>query len=220
MPESPGVSPLQEGQLLRHLLRNTIILGLTGLTPAAAFPCGNAVMLENDEASRLVAKAETDLQEGRYQKALKRLYHGDLEVESQALQRRIELVTSTALLRLGRFSDAAWAFDALHQREPKNTIVETRLGETLARLGTKVAREKALAILSSLESRDLVADEHGFLALAKLRDESGDVAGRDRALTRCKAMAKDAAICVLTKAAPKQEKPRPKSTKAWGGASS
>ena len=193
----------------------SIILGLGFLAPTAAFPCGNAVMLETDEASRLVAKAETDLREGRFGKALARLHHGDIEVDSKELGRRIALVTSTAQLRLGNITSAAWAFDALQQANPGDPLIETRLGETLSHLGTKAADDKALALLVALEKRDLIADEYGFLALAKLRAKTGDAEGRDRALTRCRAMAKDAGLCTLSAPA-KPAKKSPKVSKAYG----
>lgn len=193
----------------RFELTTTAILGLAAFTPGVALPCGNAVMLETDEAARLVAKAETDLREGRYGKALGRLHHGDTEVNDRALQKRIDLVTSTARLRLGQVTSAAWSFDSLHQQHPDDPVIETRLGETLSRLGTKAGDQKALAILSGLETRDLMADEHGFLALAKLRDRTGDQAGRDRALERCRAMAKDASFCAVRP--PKTKEPSKKS---------
>lgn len=193
----------------------SVILALGAFAPAAAFPCGNAVMLKTDQAAKLVAKAETDLLEGRYRKALSRLYDGEIEVDSSDLERRISLVTSTARLRLGQVTDAAWSFDALHQAYPGDTIIETRLGETLSRLRTKVADAKALSLLESLEKRDLMADEYGFLALAKLRDKTADAEGRDRALTRCRNMAKDASMCTLSAPAKRSKRSAPV-TKAYG----
>lgn len=202
--------------MTRHQAPLTIVLGLAAFAPSAAFPCGNAVMLETNEAAKLVARAEADLQEGRYQRALSRLHHGDVEVNSQPLQKRIDLVTSTAMLRLGQVTNAAWAFDALSQRHPDDALIATRLAETLSRLGTQAGDTKALSILESLEKRDLVADEHGFLALAKLRDRSGDTEGRDRALTRCRAVAKEASFCSVETKSRSKTKSTPKAVRTYG----
>lgn len=57
--------------------------------------------------------------------------------------------------------------------------------------------EPAFTALNGLAKDDLLTDAHGWLTLARLRDAKEDAAGAKAALTRCKAMAKDASICTV-----------------------
>jgi hypothetical protein len=54
---------------------------------------------------------------------------------------------------------------------------------------------EARQILLDLERRDLVPDADAWAALAKLRNGAGEDQDRDRAVARCRAVARDARTC-------------------------
>jgi predicted Zn-dependent protease len=201
--------------MTKHVLAGVLVCLL--VHPRAGFPCGNAIFLETDEATRLIAKAEKALQSGKYRKASRLLHGGDVRVRSAGLYKRIRVVTAVANLRRSRVAEAAWQLDRLHQDNPKDPFIKTRLGEVLSRIGTKRANDKGLEILSALDRKDLIADEHGYEALAVLYHRAGRLADRDRALTRCRSIAKNGDVCgdrLKPKARPKPQ-PKNKSSKTF-----
>lgn len=77
-----------------------------------------------------------------------------------------------------------------------DAIVESELGEAMAKVATHRAQGKAM--LETLAEKDLLASPEAFNTLAALRKADGDTSGEAAALTRCKQMAKNAEICGAT----------------------
>ncbi len=88
---------------------------------------------------------------------------------------------------------AVSALSAVAASKKDDPGVETELSEAMARLPE--FREQARTRLENLATRDLIASPEGYATLARLRAQSGDADGEKLALTRCKAMAKSAALC-------------------------
>ena len=205
-PRAASVPSKREGTSMTKNLFAIAIATAVGV-PSAAYPCGNAVMLEGDDAVRLVASAEAALEAGRAQAAWRKLVRH--EFGEYALHRRAELVLSAALIQLGKTEQAVDRLRYLTKNSPKDTVVRTRLGEALSFSKRRVERKKALRMLSDLADRDLMADARGYLALARLQARFGNEGGRDAALTRCRAMAKSPKLCVvpaMTKTAPRAKR--------------
>lgn len=181
-----------------------LLVGLIA-APSIARPCGNAVYLETKEAHRLIAKAQKHLDAGRYRRALRTLHDGEIHVDDRNLDRRASLVLAVARMRLGYTTNAAWSLDHLDRAHPNDPEIETRLGEVLARLNKASATAKASKILERLAKDDLMADEFGYLALARLRQASGDLTGAKAAIEACRKRARDPAVCALA-APPKKTK--------------
>jgi hypothetical protein len=67
------------------------------------------------------------------------------------------------------------------------------LGEALASVADH--REEATRMLEYLAERDLMTSAHGWAALARLRRASGNAAGADGALARCRTRTKIQSVC-------------------------
>lgn len=182
---------------------------------------------EPDQRPRLIPMAEKALEQGRPIAAagivVRVIPHiRGLKAESSPIVARAMRVLAVALARgdgslslerevpdyaqgswLGksesaRSSNLHWAVSALSavsQSKKDDPALETELGEAMARLPE--LRERAREKLEQLAARDLIASSEGYAALARLRAQSGDAAGEKVALTRCKAMAKSAALCAV-----------------------
>ena len=96
----------------------------------------------------------------------------------------------------GNLRWAVSALSAVADAKKDDPSVETELSEAMARLPEY--REQARIRLEALAKRDLIASPEGYATLARLRAHAGDVTGEELALTRCKAMAKSAALCAAT----------------------
>ena len=191
---------------MRRALLVCAVLALVPFAPLgerSAHPCGNAVYLDTDEATRLVARGERALKAGQFRRALAILEPEDVVLPSRALERRRALLAATATLRLGDPDSAADRFATLFRRDPEDPVVRTRLAESLAQMAwlrdLPRARQrlaaKALELLDDLERRDLVVDAEGYRALGELRDFAGDRVGRDRAQARCRSLAAEPGRC-------------------------
>ena len=167
--------------------------------PNLAFPCGNAVFLETKRAQRIIARAQQKLEAGRYRAALRILPRSSFEVEDVNLDRRIRLLKATAFLRTRRTRLAAHMLDQLNRERPRDPEIETRLGEMLSLLSRPAAQAKASKVLSALHASDLMADEFGYLALARVQARAGDTAATEQALARCRSMAREPKVCTVEK---------------------
>jgi hypothetical protein len=179
--------------------------------PGAAFPCGNAVYLEKDDAVKQLKQAEIALEAGDFDKAL-RLTSWQYEYPDAALARRARMVQQVGALRggkpqaspmLARTANAEGAkriaaiVEALEQirteageKSSDAPLFTARLAEGYLAAGK---REEAKGLIEDLAKRDLIPDAHGYLTLAAVRDGKQ----RDEALGRCKTVAKKKTICVL-----------------------
>lgn len=180
------------------------LLGLGLLLPALAGEaraCLNAVELSRKEAVKLINDAETALAAGDAVAALA-LLDGKLasdegyEVSNDKLDKRIQRVWAVARLRAGDSADVKAAIAVLREQSsanPKDPWLRVRLAEALSR--TKSGGGEARKLLEDLATRDLIVDPEGFATLARLRKSAKDDAGAAQAIDRCKAMAKNAAVC-------------------------
>jgi predicted Zn-dependent protease len=194
-------------------------LGLAG-APSDAQACGGEVYREMDSTTQVVAKAEQLLSEGKYQQAvakavqaypaLKIIKPGTLHLSDRGL-RIIALasVRADGAIAGGNFkatdkaANLEWSVTqlrALSTQRGNNPSYQTDLGEALSKIPAYHA--EATKILEDLAQKDLLTSAEGYAALAHLRAEAGNAAGRDEALKRCEAMTKSAAICVAPEAAP------------------
>jgi hypothetical protein len=95
-----------------------------------------------------------------------------------------------------RATNLSWSvrsLRAIHASKTDDVVAQSELGEALATVDAH--RGEAREILEALAKKDLLTSPEAYKALAKLRAEAGDKDGRTAALERCRAMAKDAAIC-------------------------
>lgn len=177
-------------------------LGLLGTSMAGnAQACLNAVELSRKEAVKLINDAEAALAAGDAVGALA-LLDGKLaqdegyEVSNDKLDKRIQRVWAVARLRAGDSADVGAAVEVLRAQageNPKDPWLKVRLAEALSR--TKKGTGEARKLLEDLAKRDLIVDPEGFATLARLRKGAKDDPGAAQALDRCKAMAKNAAVC-------------------------
>lgn len=169
-------------------------LAASSFAPAAAFPCGNSVFLETDDATRLVAKMERAFKRGDYKKVRRMAEEGEMDVENQHLADKMSKMVAIAQIRTGAAHEGVPVLRRLLGKR-SDPYLKTRLAEGLA-LSAKTQAE-ALEILAELEKADLVSDAEGYRTLAELRAANNDVAGRDAALARCRLMAKNKKICAI-----------------------
>jgi hypothetical protein len=96
----------------------------------------------------------------------------------------------------GRVANLEWSVRALRavaDTKADDLVIETQLAEAMAQLDNE--RGQAHGMLEVLAGKDLITSAEAYKALAELRGMDGDSDGRTAALDRCKAMAKDAAMC-------------------------
>lgn len=89
-----------------------------------------------------------------------------------------------------------WAVQSLReidQNRPNDPTVQADLGEALSKLPH--GRAEAMKILANLAQKDLMGSPHAYAALAKMKSESGDLAGAEAAIKRCEEMSKTKGIC-------------------------
>lgn len=161
-------------------------------TPAAAFACGNAVMLRGDKAVREVKRAEARLKAGKIDSDL--LSYTSLHrFRDEGLRLRAARIEWTAQLRVARLRPAT------EHRKLADELVEYIDDERSARPDDPVAQalhaellvlrgdlDEARTLIEDLAARDVVPDAPAWVVAATVRDRAGDAAGRDAALDRCK----------------------------------
>ncbi|HZF49755.1 MAG TPA: hypothetical protein VE093_13945 [Polyangiaceae bacterium] len=95
-----------------------------------------------------------------------------------------------------RAANLTWAVSSmrrLNEVKKDDPALQTELGEVLARVDGHAT--EAREILGKLAQKDLISSPEGYAALAMLHAKSGDTAGREAAMHKCKAMAKSASTC-------------------------
>ena len=93
-------------------------------------------------------------------------------------------------------SNLAWAVQSLREIDtarPNDPTVQADLGEALSK--TAFGQAESLKILQGLAQKDLMGSPHAYAALAKLRTQSGDLAGAEAAIKRCEEMSKTPGVC-------------------------
>lgn len=171
-----------------------LIALLVLLSPAAALACLNGVFLEKNEAAKLVAKVEKMLDEGKARLAFNTV-PPEFEVDNQALNVRLQLLQAVARARMGKARATIPTLREILSWKSDDPYRRARLAEAL--VSANQSPKEALGILADLETRDLMPDAEGWAALARLRAAQKDTAGRDRALAKCKAVAKRAEVCQI-----------------------
>jgi predicted Zn-dependent protease len=126
------------------------------------------------EAEELISKFETDT-----------LFDG------VPLKPRLQLLQMVAELRLGE--DVLEALEAVAANNLPSPYLRARLAEAMGK--TTERRAEALKILDELEKQDLMPDAEAWADLARLRNASGDAAGRERAVARCLKVSRRPSIC-------------------------
>jgi Flp pilus assembly protein TadD len=174
------------------MYRALIVAVLIAAVPSVAYPCGNEVMLTGDEAVKLLAKAETFLERGKYRAALGTL--DGFAFDSPQLEARATDIQAVFAVRMKtRRSNVQWVvqhFKARSEARPKDMRLRARLAEAYEAAGKDdLARE----ILVDLNSRDLMPDAFAYRTLARV--SSGD--DRQAALTACGIKAKNKSICTI-----------------------
>jgi len=184
--------------------------------PGDASACGGEIYREMDSSTQIVARAEQLLVEGKYQQAvakaiqaypaLKIVKPGTLHLADRGLRIialssvRAEGSISGGNFRSGTAADRSanleWSvatLRTLNGLRANNPSYQTDLGEALSKV--PVYHAEASKILEELASKDLLTSAEGYAALARLRAEAGNGAGRDEAVKRCEAMTKNARVC-------------------------
>jgi hypothetical protein len=203
--------------LVSAALAVTLALPFLIAAERTAAACENGVLMVVDTKTPLIARAEKALNEGQFTPAAVGVMQvfpkiKNASATSSPLAARGLRIMALAVARTegalsvgGVFSGATpeeraanldWAITTLRnlsKLRPHVPFLRTDLGEALSKVPKH--RAEALAILSELSDKDLITGAHGYAALAKLREASGDKAGGEVALKRCEAIAKKPGIC-------------------------
>jgi hypothetical protein len=178
-------------------------------TSGDAFACGSAIRMAEPSPTQMIASAERVL-EVSPKEAVRVVSAAFPAIRSATpgkdpLQTRALRVLAVALVRSNPSADdLRWAVQTLRDIDKvrnNDPAVQADLGEALS--NTDKGKTEAFAILSKLAEKDLMGSPYAYVALAKLRQEKGDTAGAQAAMTKCKEMSgKNAAsTCKLVVAA-------------------
>jgi hypothetical protein len=185
-------------------------------TPSIANACEEAVRIVQPSPAQMVASAEKVIEVSPNESARVVLrnfpmIHMSASTEDP-VRTRARRVLAIAIVRTNGAADKSytpaaaleWAVQALRdidQKRKNDPAVQADLGEALAK--TEKGKAEALTILTKLADKDLVGSPHAYAALATLKQEKGDAAGAQAAMTKCKEMSgKNAAsTCKLVVAA-------------------
>jgi len=196
------------------LLRFLIVTAIAVSIPVSAYPCGNATLLEGDEAVAQVARAERLMAKGKYHKALKLVDPFRYEFDDEALADRAHTLAMVTRLRLEPASwgeTAARFFENALKADPEQPYAAARLAEAYTHMPNKA--ERARALLEDLAGRDLMPDAEAWATLALARERGGDPEGREAALDRCRKLTERPMVCrIIPKmrqnSAPPKHEPR------------
>jgi predicted Zn-dependent protease len=177
-------------------VRPVLIAGLlaaTTLVPSVALCCIDVYYMGRDEGAKLIAKAESAFEQGKYDKVIDLLADDSLLLRDHRQgDRRMELV-AIANIRTARPAAGVMSLRFLLKKSPDDPYLLTRLAEGLSK--SKRGAEEASMILERLSKDDLVPDAKGYLVLAELRAKAKDPAGAEEARKRCTQMSGSAGEC-------------------------
>ena len=203
-------------------LAAALALPFIGAAERTAGACENGVQIVIDTRTPLIARAEKALNDGQFTPAAVGVMQVFPKIKnapatSSPLTARGLRIMAVAIARTegalsvgGVFNGATpderaanldWAITTLRdlsKLRPHVPFLRTDLGEALSKVPKHHA--EALKVLSELADKDLITGAHGYAALARLREASGDKAGGDAALKRCEAIAKKTSICRASQA--------------------
>jgi hypothetical protein len=158
--------------------------------PAPGYACLNEVQRTVDEVW-LVQHAEKQLESGQYASAKKTL--GSYAFKDARLRERAKDVQIVVKLRTRKPADDL-APVVTHLEARHKGKKDPRFAALLAEAYVATSKtDEARSILVDLHKRDLMPDEHGYLALAKL--STG--AERYAAWKACRTKAKNKSMCEL-----------------------
>lgn len=189
--------------------------------------CGMSVRLdptpEKPSPVQEIAKAEKSLESGRNVDASKTVLASFPRIRSATaganpLETRAIRVFALSLVRSDGAADekkahvpvtgewlpkanVAWAVQALREIDtarPNDPTVQADLGEALSK--TPEGRIEGMQKLAALAQKDLMGSPHAYAALARMKSETGDLAGAEAATKRCEEMTKTPGVCKAAKA--------------------
>ena len=198
-------------------LAAALALPLLGATEGIAGACVNGVQIVVDTKTPLIARAEKALNDGQFTPAavgvmqvfpkIKTTSGSSTPLAARGLRiMALAIARTDGALSVGgvfngatpedRAANLEWAITTLRSLSalrPHVPFLKTDLGEALSKVPKH--RPEALKILSELAEKDLITSAHGYAALARLREASGDKPGGDAALKRCETIAKKPGTC-------------------------
>ena len=185
-----------------------LVAALVAMGPVPAQACENAVQLSLDKAKQQLALAEKQLQLGNARKVLYALE--ETSTDDERVNAELGLAVAVAGLRLGldnvnRGNNPAKFIRLAYEANPDHPRMQALYAESLLRgtfrgtQNTKAAQSqrtaKALALLTELESRDLMPDAHAWAALSRAHREAGSEREARAANDRCLAAAAKRSVC-------------------------
>jgi hypothetical protein len=163
-------------------------------TPSIATACGSAVEMVRPKPSpaQIVASAEKVLEVSPVE--ARRVINASFalirfaKAGTDPVQTRALRVLAVATMRSTTdANDLAWSVQTLREIEQvkkNDPAVLADLGEALSK--TAAGKAEALTILGKLADKDLMGSPHAYAALATLKQDKGDAAGAQAAMTKCK----------------------------------
>ena len=198
----------------------TLLAALTG-APRPAHACGNEVERVVDVTNQSMRKAEALLADGKHQRAARAVlaaFPAALRADRSHIRRNLfergqrilalAVVRSRGAIELGpgmpgktaaeQAENLAWAAGMLRlhaARGDGGVLLASELAEALALRPAE--RHEAHTLLKELADGDVMPTARGWAVLAALERARGDANAADRAVARCKEIAREPGQCVV-----------------------
>lgn len=172
-----------------------VAVALIAALPGTAWPCLNPVELRGNKAVKELQRAERLLREGKYRPLA---YYSETHAFTGARhQARAELIDVTARMRL-TYAEPSYEdpssfvefFTARLDATKDDPLLQSRLAEALLLEGSEASLARAGTLVEDLIARDVAPEAATYMVAASVRARAGDATGRDAALARCRAIAK------------------------------